>query len=227
MSRTFLKNSLQFAAIIAFVALICSLSSSRPAHAAALPDPAEDMALVSNGGDQSIVLAGGCFWGVQAVFQHLKGVTQAVSGYAGGSAESAHYDVVSTGITGHAESVQVTYDPSRITLGTILKVYFAVAHNPTELNHQGPDHGTQYRSAIFYSTPEQKKLAEAYIAQLQKEKSFSSPIVTTLEPLKSFYSAEDYHQDYARLHPDNPYIAMNDLPKVAHLEKEFPSLYLQ
>ena len=227
MSRIFVKNSGKLIGFMIVVAFLCSLSPSHSAHAASLPDPAEDMPLAARPGNESIVIAGGCFWGVQAVFQHVKGVKQAVSGYAGGDAESAHYDIVSTGTTGHAESVQVTYDPSQVTLGKILKVYFSVAHNPTELNYQGPDHGTQYRSAIFYSTPEQKKLAETYIAQLQQKKAFSNPIVTSLEPLKAFYPAEDYHQDYARLHPDNFYIAMNDLPKVAHLEKELPDLYVK
>src|SRR5271154_1689875 len=187
MSHKFLKNSLQFVVIIALVTLICGLSPSRPAHAMPLPDPTEDMPLAAQPGSQSIVLAGGCFWGVQAVFQHVKGVKQAVSGYAGGEAESAHYEIVSTGTTGHAESVQVTYDPSQITLGKILKVYFSVAHNPTELNYQGPDHGTQYRSAIFYRAPEQKKLAEAYIAQLGREKAFSAPLVTHVEDYKGFF----------------------------------------
>jgi peptide-methionine (S)-S-oxide reductase len=192
-----------------------------------LPDPALDEQISGQKpGDSTIVLAGGCFWGVQAVFQHVKGVTKAVSGYAGGEQRTAQYELVSGGETGHAESVEVTYDPARVTLGQILKVYFSVAHNPTELNYQGPDHGTQYRSAIFYATPEQKKIAAAYIDQLNKAKAFSSPIVTTLEPLAEFYAAEGYHQDYARLHPGNPYIVQNDLPKVANLQKEFPDLFM-
>ena len=145
----------------------------------------------------------------------------------GGSAETAHYNIVSTGKTGHAESVQVTYDPAQITLGQILKVYFSVAHDPTELNRQGPDTGTQYRSAIFTTTPEQEKIAESYIAQLQQAKVFSAPIVTRVESLKGFYPAEDYHQNFFRLHPDNPYIFINDLPKVAALKKEFPQLYVE
>jgi peptide-methionine (S)-S-oxide reductase len=227
MSSQFARNGIRLIAVAAVVTVLCSLSLFHSAHAQPLPDPAQDMSLSPQPGSESIVLAGGCFWGVQAVFQHTKGVKQAVSGYAGGEADTAHYEMVSTGSTGHAESVQVTYDPSEITLGKILKVYFAVAHDPTELDYQGPDHGTQYRSAIFYSTPQQKKLAEDYIAQLQREKVFSDPIVTTLEPLKAFYAAEDYHQNYARLHPDNTYIAMNDLPKVDHLEKELPDLYVK
>ena len=176
---------------------------------------------------ETIVLAGGCFWGVQGVFEHTKGVEKAVSGYAGGEAKTAHYALVSTGETGHAESVQVTYDPSKVTLEQILKVYFSVAHNPTELNHQGADEGTQYRSAIFYATPQQKKMAEEYIAQLEKQKVFSAPIVTKLEPLKAFYPAEEYHQDYLKQHPDNPYIIINDHPKIDHLAKEFPELYVK
>jgi peptide-methionine (S)-S-oxide reductase len=197
-----------------------------------LPDAVHDTSLAQIVGTTcrskaSIVLAGGCFWGIQAVFQHVKGVTNAVSGYVGGAASTAHYETVGTGKTGHAESVQVTYNPSQITLGKILKVFFSIAHDPTELNYQGPDHGTQYRSAIFYSTPEQKEVVEAYIDQLQQAKIFKAPIVTKLESLKAFYPAEDYHQNYARLHPSDPYIAINDLPKVKALAKELPDLYIK
>lgn len=206
---------------IIMAAMACGIGGS--ANAAPLPDAAMDEHLQT--ASASVVLAGGCFWGVQAVFQHVKGVASAVSGYAGGEQKTAEYELVSSGTTGHAEAVQVTYDPKQVTLGQLLKVYFSVAHNPTELNYQGPDHGTQYRSAIFFNTPEQKKIAEAYIAQLNQTKLYNGPIVTTLEPLKAFYSAEAYHQDYARLHPDNPYIAHNDLPKVANLKTEFPALY--
>ena len=177
--------------------------------------------------DETIVLAGGCFWGVQGVYQHVKGVTKAVSGYAGGEANTAHYEMVGTGETGHAESVQVTYDPAKVSLENILKVYFMVAHNPTELNYQGPDHGTQYRSAIFYATPQQKKIVESYITELEKKKIYSEKIVTKLEPLKTFYPAEDYHQDYLKLHPYNPYILMNDQPKIDRLEKELPELTIK
>jgi peptide-methionine (S)-S-oxide reductase len=175
----------------------------------------------------SIVLAGGCFWGMQAVFQHVKGVTQATAGYAGGDAETAHYDQVSTGTTGHAESVQIVYDPKQVSLDRLLDIYFKVAHDPTELNYQGPDHGSQYRSAIFYRTPEQEKMAQADIAQMQKDGSIHGSIVTKLEPLKNFYAAEEYHQNYATLHPDNGYIATFDLPKVAALQKEFPQDYVK
>jgi len=171
------------------------------------------------------VLAGGCFWGVQGVFQHVKGITAAVSGYAGGARDAAHYETVSGGSTGHAESVQITFDPHRITYGRILQIYFSVAHDPTELNRQGPDTGTQYRSALFPQTPEQARIAEAYIAQLNRAKVFPSPVVTAVEPGKEFYPAEAYHQDYLTLHPTQPYIAINDLPKIAALERLFPDLY--
>jgi len=196
------------------------------AHAVSLPEAAYDEPLAAKGAAaRTITLAGGCFWGVQAVFQHVKGVTQAVSGYAGGAANTADYESVSTGSTGHAEAVQVTYDPSQVTLGQLLLVFFSVAHVPTELNFQGPDHGSQYRSAIFVASPEQKKIAEAYIAQLNAAKAFPAPIVTTLEPLQAFYAAEAYHQNYATLHPDNPYIKYNDLPKLAALERTCPVLF--
>lgn len=195
------------------------------ANAAALPDPAIDTPHVSSGGEQSIVLAGGCFWGIQSVFEHLKGVTHATAGYTGGTAKDAQYEIVSTGTTGHAESVEVTYNPSVISYGQILKVYFSVAHDPTQLNRQGPDEGTQYRSEIFYTTPEQQRISQAYIAQLQAAKIFSSPIVTQLAPLEKFYPAEDYHQDYMANHPYNPYILINDAPKLAAFKREFPDLF--
>jgi len=175
----------------------------------------------------TIVLAGGCFWGVQAVFEHTKGVSKAVAGYAGGEAATAHYDDVSSGTTGHAESVEVTYDPAKITLPELLDIYFQVAHNPTELNYQGPDHGTQYRSAIFTTTPEQSEIARQKIAELEKTKRFSGPIVTTVAPLRAFYPAEDYHQDFARLHPNHPYIAFYDLPKLQALQERFPTYYVK
>jgi peptide-methionine (S)-S-oxide reductase len=171
-----------------------------------IPNPAVDAKLATTNSQQTAVIAGGCFWGIQAVFQHVKGVISATSGYSGGSANSAEYEIVSGGDTGHAESVKITYDPSQITYGTILRIFFSVAHDPTQLNRQGPDTGTQYRSSIFYANDEQKRIAEAYIAQLGKAKSFPSPIVTQIVPLKAFYPAEAYHQDYAARHPDNPYI---------------------
>jgi peptide-methionine (S)-S-oxide reductase len=191
----------------------------------AVPSPALDAALATTKAEQTAVVSGGCFWGIQAVFQHVKGVISATSGYSGGAANTAEYELVSNGDTGHAESVKIVYDPSQITYGQLLRVFFSVAHDPTELNRQGPDTGSQYRSAIFYGSDEQKRIAEAYIAQLEKAKVFPRPIVTQLVPLKAFYAAEAYHQDYAARHPDNPYIVYNDAPKVAHLRQEFPELY--
>jgi peptide-methionine (S)-S-oxide reductase len=195
------------------------------ASATPIPDPALDAPLSKIKGEQTAVLAGGCFWGVEAVFEHVKGVTDVRSGYSGGSADAADYRKVSTGQTGHAESVLVTYDPSQMTYGQLLKVFFSVAHDPTELNRQGPDRGTQYRSAIFYSTEEQKKIAEAYINQLNRAKVFERPIVTEVAALQSFHEAEAYHQDYLAHHPDEPYIVINDLPKVENLRKQLPGLY--
>ena len=191
----------------------------------AVPSPALDAALATTKAEQTAVVSGGCFWGIQAVFQHVRGVISATSGYSGGAASTAEYELVSNGDTGHAESVKIVYDPSQITYGQLLRVFFSVAHDPTELNRQGPDTGSQYRSAIFYGSDEQKRIAEAYIAQLEKAKVFPRPIVTQVVPLKAFYAAEAYHQDYAARHPDNPYIVYNDAPKVAHLRQEFPELY--
>jgi peptide-methionine (S)-S-oxide reductase len=210
---------------VATAALIFGVSNRMSAKTPAVPAPAIDAAKSATPGSQTTVFAGGCFWGIQAVFQHVRGVTSAVSGYSGGEAKTADYHQVSTGETGHAESVQVTYDPSQITYGQLLRIFFSVAHNPTELNHQGPDEGTQYRSAIFYANDEQRKIAEAYIAQLDKTKVFLARIVTAVTPLKAFYPAEAYHQDYATRHPDNPYIVYNDAPKVENLKDEFPALY--
>src|SRR5271165_2590432 len=212
--------------LIAFAGFTCSLKSSDKSLVA-LPNPTVDEPLAVKGGQEAVVLAGGCFWGVQAVFQHVKGVISATSGYSGGASNTAEYEIVSTGKTGHAESVKVVYDPSKITYGQLLQVFFSVALNPTELNRQGPDEGTQYRSAIFYGNDEQKRIAEAYIAQLNQAKAFPRPIVTQVVAIKAFYPAEKYHQDYATLHPDNPYILHNDLPKVAHLQQQFPNLYQQ
>jgi len=190
-----------------------------------IPNPAVDASIATSNVQQTAVVAGGCFWGIQAVFQHVKGVISATSGYSGGLAKTAEYELVSTGETGHAESVKITYDPSKITYGQILRVFFSVAHDPTQLNRQGPDEGSQYRSSIFYSSEEQKRIAEAYIAQLEQAKVFPRRIVTQVVPLKAFYPAEPYHQDYAAHHPDNPYIVYNDAPKVAHLREQFPDLY--
>ena len=191
----------------------------------AFPGPAVDVSKAAAPGEQTAVVAGGCFWGIQAVFQHVKGVKSATSGYSGGDAKTAEYEVVSTGETGHAESVKIVYDPSQITYGELLRVFFAVAHDPTQLNRQGPDEGSQYRSVIFYGNDAQKKIAQAYIAQLEKAKVFPRAIVTQVVPLKAFYAAEAYHQDYAARHPDQSYIVYNDAPKVAHLRHEFPELY--
>jgi peptide-methionine (S)-S-oxide reductase len=176
---------------------------------------------------QTAVISGGCFWGIQGVFQHVKGVTRAVSGYAGGEKSTAQYETVSTGRTGHAESVQITYDPSQITYGELLQIAFTVGFDPTEFNRQGPDTGTQYRSEIWYANEQQKKIATAYIAQLDQAHAFPHPIVTRVDTLRGFYSAEDYHQDYLYLHPSQPYIAYNDIPKVNALKHFFPDVYLQ
>jgi peptide-methionine (S)-S-oxide reductase len=190
-----------------------------------IPSPAVDAAPATAKTQQSMVISGGCFWGIQAVFQHVKGVISATSGYSGGAANTAQYERVSDGDTGHAESVNIVYDASQITYGQLLRVFFSVAHDPTQLNRQGPDSGTQYRSSIFYANDEQKNIAEAYIAQLNQAKVFRHPIVTQVVPLKGFYPAEAYHQNYATLHPDNPYIVFNDAPKVANLRQQFPDLY--
>ena len=174
---------------------------------------------------ETAVFAGGCFWGVDAVFKHVKGVTEVVSGYSGGEANTAHYDMVSEGTTGHAESVSVRFDPAQISYQQLLKVFFSVAHNPTQLNFQGPDVGSQYRSAIFYTTPEQQQQAQSQIQQLTAARTFSLPIVTQVVPLKQFYAAEDHHQNYLALHPYQPYIVMHDKPKLEQLRKQFPALY--
>ncbi|MDT7603449.1 MAG: peptide-methionine (S)-S-oxide reductase [Acidobacteriota bacterium] len=191
----------------------------------AVPDPVVDAPLATSKGAQTAVLAGGCFWGVDAVFKHVRGVNSVTSGYAGGGTKPARYEVVSTGTTGHAESVRINYDPSRITYGQLLKVFFAVAHDPTQLNRQGPDTGTQYRSAIFYANDEQKRIAEAYVEQLNRAKVFDRPVVTQVAALDSFHPAEGYHQNYLALHPNEPYIVYNDLPKLENLRKQFPELY--
>ncbi len=191
-----------------------------------IPPPNADATLAKQPGKETAVFAGGCFWGVQSVFQRVKGVIATTAGYAGGTAATATYDQVTTETTGHAESVEVVFDPSRITYGQLLRVYFSVAHDPTELNRQGPDVGTSYRSSIFYNSDEQKRLATAYIAQLDAAKVFPSRIVTDVTPLKGFYRAEDYHQDYAYYNPNNPYIMVCDRPKVEALKKQFPELFV-
>ena len=209
--------------IVSFIGVVACSAGDRAI--VNLPAPSLDAPVATAKSQQTVVLAGGCFWGIQAVFQHVKGVKSATSGYSGGSAKTAEYETVSMGETGHAESVKIVYDPSQVTFGQLLRVFFSVAHDPTQLNRQGPDEGSQYRSVIFYDTDEQKRIADAYIAQLGNAKVFSRPIVTQVVPLQAFYPAEAYHQDYAERHPENPYIVFNDAPKVAHLRQEFPSLY--
>ena len=210
-----LTVGLLFAAIAAF-------ASSNPP----IPPPATDAPLAKEPEKETAVFAGGCFWGVQSVFQRVKGVLSTAAGYSGGSAKTATYKQVVTETTGHAESVEVTFDPSRITYGQLLRIYFSVAHDPTQLNRQGPDVGTSYRSAIFYTSEEQKRLATAYIAQLDQQKVFPKAIVTEVTPLKAFYRAEDYHQDYAYYNPNNPYIQVCDRPKIDALKKQFPELFV-
>lgn len=213
------------AALILIVCGACvALTACTAEPPAVIPVPALDNPKVA-GAPQTIVLAGGCFWGVQAVFQHLNGVQQAVSGYAGGDRATAQYETVSSGQTGHAESVQITFDPAIVSYGEILRVFFSVAHDPTQLNRQGPDSGTQYRSAIFYADERQQQIATAYIAQLARSGQFRMPIVTRVDPLQGFYPAEDYHQDFLLKHPSDPYIVFNDAPKVRYFQRLLPELY--
>ena len=190
-----------------------------------VPRPALDTLAGEAPSQDVAVLAGGCFWGMQGMFEHVKGVKKVVAGYAGGDKSTAHYEMVGTETTGHAESVEITFDPKQITYGELLQLYFSVAHDPTELNRQGPDRGPSYRSEIFYRTPSQERVARAYVAQLNNAHVFASPIVTKIEPLKGFYAAEDYHQDYLIAHPDQPYIRYNDLPKIAALKQTYPQFY--
>ncbi len=190
----------------------------------AFPPPPAGIPGESASGKQTAVFAGGCFWGVEGVFEHVKGVTNVVSGYSGGEAKTAHYEVVENGNTGHAESVQVTYDPAKVSYGQLLEVFFAVAHDPTEKNRQGPDTGPQYRSVVFYNSEQQKQAAEAYIREIDAAKVFRSPVVTEVVPLKAFYPAESYHQKFLQRNPEHPYIVYNDLPKIEHLKKQFPEL---
>jgi peptide-methionine (S)-S-oxide reductase len=224
------RPSRRFALCVAAVgALAVAAFAATPSRAAEdaviIPPPTLDAQ--ATGGLQTAVLAGGCFWGVQGVFQHTTGVVNAVSGYAGGSKATADYNMVSTGATGHAETVEIKYDPAKISYGKILQIFFSVVHDPTQLNRQGPDSGPQYRSAIFTTDDEQKKVAEAYIAQLNVAKVYRKPIVTKVGPLEAFYPAETYHQDYLTLHPNQPYIAYNDIPKVENLKKIFAENYIE
>jgi peptide-methionine (S)-S-oxide reductase len=227
MSRSpFSRLSLCAAAIGALAISAFAVVPSRAAEdAVIIPAPSADVQAAD--GVQTAVIAGGCFWGVQGVFQHTAGVINAVSGYSGGSKATANYTVVSSGATGHAEAVEIKYDPKKISYGKILQIFFSVAHDPTQLNRQGPDSGTQYRSAIFTTSDEQKKVAEAYIAQLNAAKVYKKPIVTKIGALEAFYPAEAYHQDYLTLHPNQPYIAFNDIPKVENLKKIFAENYIE
>jgi peptide-methionine (S)-S-oxide reductase len=209
----------------ATVPMLSTMSCRAASAAVTIPDPAVDASLAAAPGQQMAVLAGGCFWGIQAVFEHVKGVLSVTSGYSGGDVPRPGYEMVSSGTTGHAESVKIVYDPSKITYGTLLKVFFAVAHDPTELNRQGPDLGPQYRSAIFYLNGDQERIAKAYIQQLEQAAVYPQQIVTQVTPFKAFYDAEAYHQDYATKHPDNAYIVVNDAPKVANLQHELPAWY--
>jgi peptide-methionine (S)-S-oxide reductase len=226
MKRVLSLTGLTAAAVIAIVwtapafrGFVAGAESAR-----SLPMPSVDLP-PGSATSSTIVLAGGCFWGVQGVFQHVKGVRSAVSGYAGGDKQAAHYEIVGTGTTGHAESVQVTYDPRQVSYGRLLQIFFSVVHDPTQLNRQGPDTGTQYRSAIFSASPEQAQVAKAYISQLNEAHAFPKAIVTKIEPDRAFYPAEDYHQDFLTLNPRNPYIAINDLPKIDDLKRLLPEVF--
>jgi peptide-methionine (S)-S-oxide reductase len=213
-------RTLVLALTVLSAAVACSAGNKQ-----AVPAPAVNQAKAAASGKQTAVFAGGCFWGIQAVFQHVKGVQSAISGYSGGTVKNPDYEMVSSGQTGHAESVMVTYDPSVVTYGELLRVFFSVALDPTQVNRQGPDDGTQYRSVIFYTNDEQKRITEAYISQLNDAKVFSGRIATQVVPLTVFYKAENYHQNYAEIHPNDTYIMFNDAPKVANLRREFPDLY--
>ena len=220
-----IRRTLYWILPIFLAGTIWSLPSFSGESAVKIPAPVVDAALSSSPKNETAVLAGGCFWGVQAVFQHTQGVTQVLSGYSGGAQATAEYQRVSSGTTGHAESVKITYDPQKITYGKLLQIYFSVAHNPTQLNRQGPDEGTQYRSAIFYQNDEQKRVASSYIAQLEAAKVYPAQVVTQLTPFTAFYPAEAYHQDFATLHPNHGYIARFDLPKIENLKHMFPADY--
>lgn len=222
----FHKRIARVTAVVLFLILGAALASflSAAEKPVVIPAPSADNPKAA-GPLQKAVLSGGCFWGVQGVYQHVHGVRQVLSGYSGGEKATAQYEVVSSGRTGHAESVQIIFDPKEVSYGEILQVYFSVVHDPTQLNRQGPDTGTQYRSNIFFADESQKKIAEAYIAQLNEAKVFRKPIVTRVDPLKAFYPAEGYHQDFLINNPDNPYIEVNDLPKIDNLKKVFPGIY--
>jgi peptide-methionine (S)-S-oxide reductase len=222
MIQSVLRGIAVFGAALAAVAVVTGTGSSAPT---VLPSAIAGTELAANPGEEVAIFSGGCFWGVQAVFQHMKGVKSAISGYTGGALKNPSYEQVSTGTTGHAESVRIVFDPAQVSYADLLKVFFSVATDPTELNYQGPDHGTQYRSAIWYTTPAQRSTAVAYIDQLTKAKVYRNKIVTEVKPAQAFYNAEGYHQDYATLHPDDGYIAVNDAPKVVNFKKLLPALY--
>jgi peptide-methionine (S)-S-oxide reductase len=227
-----LRGGVSFARLVRVSLVVgCVLTiagcNARAAGRMPIPPARADVELATKPGKAKAVFAGGCFWGTQAVFERVKGVLDTTTGYAGGAAETATYDQVTTETTGHAESVEVVYDPSKITYGQLLRIFFSVAHDPTQLNRQGPDEGTSYRSAIFYENDDQKRIAEAYIAQLDGAKVFPGKIVTEVTPLKGFYRAEDYHQDYALHNPDNPYILVCDRPKIQALKEQFPELFVE
>jgi peptide-methionine (S)-S-oxide reductase len=215
---------INFRTLLAAATMLFWQGAARCEEPVVIPSPAQDEA-ASNSHTEKAVLAGGCFWGIQGVFQHVQGVSRVVSGYAGGGEATAHYETVGSGVTGHAESVEITFDPAQISYGALLQIFFSVAHDPTELDRQGPDSGSQYRSAIFPATPSQRQVAQAYIAQLDANHAFHAAIATRIEDGAHFYPAEDYHQDFLALHPHYPYIVVNDLPKVAHLKQVFPTRY--
>jgi peptide-methionine (S)-S-oxide reductase len=228
MKSSYIGRGIAFVLIAGLVAWTAVRAlESRPPEAPKMPFPAPaiDAPLAVAKNQQTAVLAGGCFWGIQGVFEHVKGVSAVTSGYAGGHVKSPSYESVSLGVTGHAETVSISFDPSQVTYGQLLMIYFSVAHDPTQWNRQGPDTGSQYRSVIFFTNEEQKRIAEAYIAQLDGAKVYSRPLVTKVEPFQAFYPAEDYHQDYLKNNPSNPYIVYNDLPKLENLKRVFPALY--
>ena len=223
---TYRSIGITLAIIVAYVAFSFIGARTAVGAGAGVPAPTADDALAAKSDPQTVVLAGGCFWGVQLVFEHVKGVSSAIDGYSGGGLKNPSYEDVSSGTTGHAESVKVTYDPAQITFGHLLQIYFSVVTDPTELNYQGPDEGTQYRGAIFYTTPDQQRIANAYIAQLDDAHVFKHKIVTEVTPFDAFYQAEAYHQDYAERNPYSPYIAMYDAPKLRNLKSTFPDFYV-
>jgi len=220
--RLMLKQALVGMALVAFGV---SCGANAEAVDKRIPAPAVDTPAVAAAKPEVAVFAGGCFWGLQGMFQHVRGVTKVVAGYSGGAAETAHYEMVGTETTGHAESVEITFDPKQVTYGQLLQLFFSVAHDPTQLDRQGPDRGPSYRSEIFYASPSQERVARAYVKQLTDAKVFAAPIVTKIEPLRAFYAAEDYHQDYLIHHPNQPYIVFNDQPKIEALKRVYPERY--